>query len=94
MSEALDAIENVLLDELMSTIETIRLADGAIRENVESGRWVEARRPLMALVDVLKHKRTLGGAISQQLMDLSMADARHAAFPRCSDMSIHLLSVV
>ncbi len=94
MSHALDTIENALLDELMSAIETIRLADLAIRENVESGQWDEARRRSMALVDVLKDKRTFGDAISQQLMDLSVADAGRARFQRCSDMSIHLLSLL
>ena len=94
MSHALEAIENALLDELPSTVEMIRLADLTIRENVESGQWDQACRRSMALVDVLKDRRTFGGAISRQRMDSSVADAGHATFQRCSDMSTHLLGLL
>ena len=94
MSHALDAIENALLDELLLSVEMIRLVDLTIRENVGSGQWDQARRRSTALVDVLKDKRTFGDAISRQLMNLSVADAGHATFQRCSDMSTHLLGLL
>jgi hypothetical protein len=88
-------MENTLLDELASTIETVHRTDLEIRQSVESCQWDTGHRLSAGLADWLAQKRLTGEAIRRQLIDLSDTYAGYAAqIGRCSDMTSHLLGAI
>jgi hypothetical protein len=94
MTHELESMENVLLDDLASLIETMAFVDVQIRESIDSRRRNEGQRLATTLVHLLEDKRIGCEAILQALIVLRDTHRNTASFRRCSDMSTHLLNLI
>ncbi len=95
MSQALQSMENILLEELTSTMETIWSSDARARESVESSQWMEAYELSAMLVDLLKSKRVTCESIRQRVIELhSTHTEQEEQIQRCVDMSTFLLNAI
>jgi len=88
-------IENSLLDELASTMETISAIDVQIRDSVDSCEWDAARHLAIRLVDFLTERRISSEDLRRKLIGLAETHSKHAIqIQRCSDISTHVVNVV